>query len=349
VKGYFTGDDGATQAWLTLGKTAGAVSVQASYPNVPSVIFTATALPGRAAKLQLVSGDGQTGIVGNPLPQPFKTKVADAFGNGLPNFNVIYSVTNGGGSFNGADRITVLTNSNGIAQATLTLGAIAGLENNQVEASAVDGSNPLTGSPVRFKASAENKTSVELLSFAVYMAKFNGIRLEWQTASEAQNAGFNVLRSLSKDAGYKKINDDLIRTQQEGKYNFEDKDVNVGVRYYYLIEDVDLLGVITLHGPVSATVEPPAEFVLDQNYPNPFNPSTTIRYQTPANTYVTLRVFDLQGKVVRVLVDEEKPAGYHTVVWDSRNERGARVSSGVYWYQFKAGRYVSTMKMILAK
>jgi hypothetical protein len=299
--------------------------------------------------LVIVSGDGQTGQVGKLLPEPFKTRVEDGFGNGIPKYDVIYEVKAGDGSINGASRDTVQTDDSGTAQATLTLGPIPGIRNNQVDAYAVNGSNPLSGSPVVFKASAEFGVGVKLTSFTAQSLPFNGIVLEWQTANEAQNAGFNVLRSASKDGEYKKLNDELIHARADGKYTFEDKEAMVGVRYYYLLEDVDFRGTKLPHGPVSALVEPPEKFVLSQNYPNPFNPETTIRYQTPKNMRVTLRIFNALGQVIRVLVDEDKPAGYYTATWDGRNELGKQVNSGIYWYRLEAGNYVETKKMIMAK
>lgn len=75
----------------------------------------------------------------------------------------------------------------------------------------------------------------------------------------------------------------------------------------------------------------PATFALDQNFPNPFNPTTTIYYQLPTESRVTLKVFDILGREVITLVNEERPAGYHDVRWDAIN-----VASGVYFYRMEA-------------
>jgi len=88
----------------------------------------------------------------------------------------------------------------------------------------------------------------------------------------------------------------------------------------------------------------PTEFSLSQNYPNPFNPSTVISYQIPVITFVTLKVFDMIGNEVATLVNEEKQAGYHTVIFNAEN-----ISTGVYFYRLQAGEFVSTKKLILMK
>ena len=75
----------------------------------------------------------------------------------------------------------------------------------------------------------------------------------------------------------------------------------------------------------------PTTFALDQNFPNPFNPVTTIQYQLPTNSRVTLKVYDLLGREVTTLLNEDRPAGYHDVKWDAAN-----VASGAYFYRIEA-------------
>ncbi|MEJ5263539.1 MAG: T9SS type A sorting domain-containing protein [Ignavibacterium sp.] len=94
---------------------------------------------------------------------------------------------------------------------------------------------------------------------------------------------------------------------------------------------------------------PPTEFALDQNYPNPFNPRTVINYQLPVSSDVTLRVFDLLGDEVVTLVNEYKPAGKYEVEFNLAQESIPAISSGVYFYQLKAGDYIKTKKMVLLR
>ena len=88
----------------------------------------------------------------------------------------------------------------------------------------------------------------------------------------------------------------------------------------------------------------PRNFSLDQNFPNPFNPATVISYQLAVNSFVTVRVYDELGREVTRLVNEEQAAGSHSVRWDA-----ASFSSGVYFYELNAGRYLEIKKMVLMK
>ena len=85
------------------------------------------------------------------------------------------------------------------------------------------------------------------------------------------------------------------------------------------------------------------------NYPNPFNPQTTIPYHLPHGSRVKLSVYNMAGQRVRLLVDEAKPAGYHEITWDGRDQAGHLVGSGVYLYRLEAGSYVKTLRLVLVK
>ncbi|NUM78655.1 T9SS type A sorting domain-containing protein, partial [candidate division KSB1 bacterium] len=94
---------------------------------------------------------------------------------------------------------------------------------------------------------------------------------------------------------------------------------------------------------------PVTSYQLEQNYPNPFNPSTTISFQLPENSDVTLSIYNTNGQLVKKLVAGTMNAGQHTLVWDATNERGERVASGVYLYVLKAGEFVAQRKLVLMK
>ena len=97
------------------------------------------------------------------------------------------------------------------------------------------------------------------------------------------------------------------------------------------------------------TIELPIKFTLDQSYPNPFNPKTTIDYNLPENSLVTITIFDMLGREVNTLVQEFQTAGFKSVQWDGSNSMGRPVSAGVYLYQIQAGEFVQTRKMVLLK
>jgi len=93
----------------------------------------------------------------------------------------------------------------------------------------------------------------------------------------------------------------------------------------------------------------PKHFVLEQNYPNPFNPTTAIRFQTPLDEYVELKIFNVNGQLVKTLLSENMEAGYHTVKWDGRNTAGLPVSAGIYIYTVRTGSFSGAKKMVLIK
>jgi hypothetical protein len=89
--------------------------------------------------------------------------------------------------------------------------------------------------------------------------------------------------------------------------------------------------------------------ILEQNYPNPFNPKTRIRFTLSEATYVRLSIYDVEGRLVRVLVSDRKPADQYEIEWDGRDQSGQVASSGVYFYRLKTGQRVLTKKMVLLK
>ena len=97
------------------------------------------------------------------------------------------------------------------------------------------------------------------------------------------------------------------------------------------------------------SILPPNEFSLNQNYPNPFNPSTTFSYELPEASIVKINVYDLMGRIVKILVNSSMAAGYHLSKWDATNDIGEVVSAGMYIYTIQAGQYRATKKMVLLK
>ena len=92
-----------------------------------------------------------------------------------------------------------------------------------------------------------------------------------------------------------------------------------------------------------------AKYELKQNYPNPFNPTTTISYELTSKGNVKIDIYNVNGQLVRELVNEESPAGEYTIEWDGKNNNNQSLSSGLYFYQMKFGDYISTKKAIIIK
>lgn len=121
------------------------------------------------------------------------------------------------------------------------------------------------------------------------------------------------------------------------------------------IDDIEFISVESTLD-VENVEQIPENFALYQNYPNPFNPMTTIKYQLPEESYVTLKIYNLLGQEVRSLIDDVQKAGYNSIVWDGKNNSGMNVSSGIYIYRLDAKSlnnpakiFAQTKKMVLLK
>jgi predicted TIM-barrel fold metal-dependent hydrolase len=189
---------------------------------------------------------------------------------------------------------------------------------------------------------------VELSSFSA-KAQGNSVELIWTTASETNNFGFDVERSRNGNE-FTKIG--FVRgsgaTTISKQYKYFDRGLDPG-RYDYRLKQIDADGSFTYSGTVQASVQPPADYLLDQNYPNPFNPQTRIKYAVKKTDRVTLKIYNEQGQLVRTLVDEKKPAGEYEVLWDGRDNEGAQLSAGTYFYQLKVGDFASAKRAVLLK
>jgi hypothetical protein len=93
----------------------------------------------------------------------------------------------------------------------------------------------------------------------------------------------------------------------------------------------------------------PKNFSLGQNYPNPFNPTTTIEYDLPRAEHVTIKIYDIRGRLVRELVDMQQPAGRYKVIWDALDATSGKASTGIYFYTISAGDFNLTKRMVLLK
>ncbi len=109
-------------------------------------------------------------------------------------------------------------------------------------------------------------------------------------------------------------------------------------------------GLQAMGGPQLAKLERlPGIFALFQNYPNPFRLTTTIKYQLPVETFVSLKVYDVSGRIVRRLVNATQKPGYYTITWDGKADNGLKVATGVYFYRLETKDYKSTKKVVRLK
>ena len=174
----------------------------------------------------------------------------------------------------------------------------------------------------------------------------NEVILNWSTATETNNRGFEILRFTQNDnSGWQTIGfvPGFGTTTKPKSYRYTDSKVSTE-KYTYRLKQIDFDGSYEYSMEVEVEVSVPLKFSLEQNYPNPFNPNTQISYQLPVNCGVKLKVLDILGSEVAVLVNEYKIVGKYDVEFNASS-----LSSGVYFYQLKAGNYIDTKKMMLIK
>ena len=196
---------------------------------------------------------------------------------------------------------------------------------------------------------------VELISFTA-TANSNVVILNWSTATETNNSGFEILRFAQNDKNdWRKIGfvPGHGTTTETQHYSFTDNDVKAG-KYQYKLKQIDYDGSFEYSQIVEVEIPIVNKFSLAQNYPNPFNPSTVISYRLAVTSFVTLKVYDILGREIATLVNEEKPAGEYEVEFNIANlpvgisSKGG-YASGVYFYQIKADEYSVTRKMVLLR
>ncbi len=200
---------------------------------------------------------------------------------------------------------------------------------------------------------------VELVSFTA-TTDGNEITLNWQTATEINNYGFQVERKKSKgESSWEEIGfvEGAGNSNSPKAYSFTDNVTESGT-FSYRLKQIDLDGSYKYSNVVEVNVGTPSKFELMQNYPNPFNPTTTIKYSIPSviarseatkqshdfASNVQLNVYNILGEEIATLVNEKQSPGNYTVQFDASN-----LPSGVYFYTLRVGDFVATKKMILMK
>jgi hypothetical protein len=186
---------------------------------------------------------------------------------------------------------------------------------------------------------------VELVSLSADLIE-DEVHLSWITASEINNLGFDIERKISdkwKQIGFV---EGAGTTTEFQHYSFTDNisDLEFSGKLLYRLKQLDLDGTYEYSKVVEVKTNQPTEYFLNQNYPNPFNPSTTINYQIPKTSFVTLKVYDVLGNEIETLVSSKKSAGNYEITFNSSN-----LPSGIYFYRIKAAEFTDLKKMVLLK
>ncbi|UCF62680.1 MAG: T9SS type A sorting domain-containing protein, partial [bacterium] len=232
----------------------------------------------------------------------------------------------------------------------------------------------VTDTVVISDANDDTSLPVELVSFTVLIQ--NGqVLLEWQTASEIDNAYWLVDRKELTEQEYEQVISGEIKvegtfypfqnvgnlpgqgsTNSQTNYRFVDQSASISSIYAYRLADISVYGQIYYHPVIFLVPEAvPQDFSLSQNYPNPFNPETLIEYQLPVESRVSLRIFNILGQEVKLLLQGDVPAGYYEIRWDGTNQKQQPVASGTYIYQLSIqsadgkNNFTQSRRMILMR
>jgi len=217
---------------------------------------------------------------------------------------------------------------------------------DQINSDVVNPGGTLTAKSLYF-GTYTGTLPVELSSFVSVINK-NNVTLNWSTSKEINNSGFEIERKNSdENSNWSKIAfvNGNGNTNDNKIYSYKDVGLNTG-KYNFRLKQIDFNGnfeYFNLQNEV--TVGVPSQFELNQNYPNPFNPVTKINFSIPSDSKVKLDVYDISGKLVATLINNEiKTANYYSIEFN-----GANYSSGTYFYTLQSGGIVVTKKMVLLK
>lgn len=196
---------------------------------------------------------------------------------------------------------------------------------------------------------------VEMSFFTVEVSSTKDyVTLKWETASELNNQGFEIERRVG-DQAYEKIGflEGTGTTTHKSSYLFIDNFENLGFFgvVYYRLKQIDFDGTYSYSGSISVDVDLIAKnYFIEQNFPNPFNPSTSVRFNLPEESNVSIQVINSLGAVIATIVDTIKPSGVHTEMWNASD-----FASGIYFIRLKAESVVSqkehsqTIKIVYLK
>jgi hypothetical protein len=206
----------------------------------------------------------------------------------------------------------------------------------------------LTIDGIRVATDWELVVPVELASFTAE-ATDGTVILNWSTATETNNSGFEIQR---KDGSNEFTEIGFISgygtTSENKSYRFVDGNLAVG-NYTYRLKQIDFDGTFSYSNEVDVVISSPAQFELAQNFPNPFNPNTKINFNLAVDSKVSLKVFNIVGQEVATLINSNLVAGVNSINFDA-----SELNSGVYLYRLEAtgidgSNFVDIKKMTLIK
>ena len=205
--------------------------------------------------------------------------------------------------------------------------------------------------PTTTASTNDNPLPIELIEFFITENANDEPVLKWSSATEKENFGFFIERKFNDaddvaQSGWEEIGfvEGQGTTKQRTDYLYVDKELVEAGEYEYRLRQVDFDGANEFFGPESFTFKVPERSKLRQNYPNPFNPTTNINYQLAQSGKVTVKVYNVLGREVQTLVDEQQQAGRYSITFDA-----SRLASGMYLVRMNTNGRVMTRKIMLVK
>ncbi|MCF6269929.1 MAG: T9SS type A sorting domain-containing protein [Melioribacteraceae bacterium] len=335
------GTDGSITATRTLNvpsslNAAGLGAVITSTANLGSTSFTRT----HAAQ----TGNGNSGIL----------RMYDIVPTTNVGLNATFVFNYDDSELNSITELELeLYNSTDGSASWVLMGGVVNTANNTVTVGSIDGFS-------RFTLGGAAALPVELTAFTASISE-SGVSLIWTTATEVDNYGFEIQRASSREDGTTPVQGDWStlgfveghgNSNSPKEYSFVDTnplgaDLTVAERIRsYRLKQIDTDGAYEfsqIEG-VEIPLLLPEEYMLHPNYPNPFNPATKISFSLPKNEKARLVIYDMLGKEIAELINEELESGKHEYIWNAVN-----ISTGVYFYSLQAGDFRSIKKMILLR
>jgi len=254
-----------------------------------------------------------------------------------------------------------LAKSNSIAPGTISDVAL-GSSNNYYFSGSVDGdaattrtalTNPSNWSSFGGTIFNDLTSTIGNGALPVELSFFTGtlngrkVQLRWKTETEVNNYGFEIERSTGasetnwETIGFIKGNGN---SNSQKDYAYSDAEIDQSGNYLYRLKQINNNGTYEYSDVVTVGVGAPDKYELSQNYPNPFNPETRINFSIPVKQYVSLKVYNSLGELVKELINEYKEAGSYSVEFNASN-----LSNGIYIYRLETQNFVSNKKMTLIK
>ncbi|NOX19611.1 MAG: T9SS type A sorting domain-containing protein [Chlorobi bacterium] len=287
--------------------------------------------------VSIINGNELTINLNGPAPSDqatFDTRVARIEGSSsthrLGRFKVS-GISNPSGTMG----LTWKTNGSGVITKVFTLGTIS----------------PWTGSEVNSVSATDPPAGtlpVELTSFTAEINEKNKVLLNWETATEINNYGFSIERKssikLNEEENWKEIGfvEGHGNSNSPKSYSFIDDNLSGGSKFVYRLKQIDVDGTFEYSEEIEIDMIP-TKYELSQNYPNPFNPATKINFSLRERGTVKLFIYDILGKKIIELVNEEMEAGVYERTWNA-----SQYSSGVYIYMLSVNgkRFVKKMNLL---